>query len=79
MTFVVAGLITSCYWLIARTLQRLLPGDPLLVDRRSLLGWAAVVLGGTLLNSGRFVIALSLSGYVPGHEVDAGALEGCQE
>jgi two-component system sensor kinase FixL len=69
MTFVAAGLITSCYWLIARTLQRLLPGDSILADRRSLLLWSVVVLGGTLLNSGLFVVAMSISGYVPGHDV----------
>lgn len=75
MTFVAAGLITCCYWLIARTLQRLLPGDSILADRHSLLLWSAVVLGGTLLNSGLFVVAMSISGYVPAHQAAAAVFQ----
>lgn len=65
MTFIVAGLIVACYWIIARALLRLLPRDALLTDRRSLLVWAATVLGGSLLGSGMVVGTLSLAGYVP--------------
>lgn len=65
MTFIVAGLIVACYWIIARALLHLLPCGALLTDRRSLLVWAATVLGGSLLGSGMVVGTLSLAGYVP--------------
>lgn len=74
VTFLVSGLIASCYWLIARTLEHLLPRDALLSDRRSLLLWSIVVLVGTLTNSGLVVSVLSLAGYVPSIDISTAIL-----
>lgn len=50
--------LTIGYAAIAWLLQRSMPEKGMFCDRRSLLSWSLIVIGGTLLNSVAFVITL---------------------
>lgn len=74
-TVLLSALLTCGYWAIAETLRKLLVGGTLLSDRHGLLTWAAVVGVGTLANSTLFVLALSLTGFIPGSDIGAAVLQ----
>lgn len=65
ITLAIAVMLTFGYWGISACLRRYIPEAPMFTDQKSLFIWAGVVAGGTLVNSGIFVLSLSLAGYVP--------------
>lgn len=65
ITLAIAVMLTFGYWGISACLQRYIQEGQMFIDQRSLFIWAGVVTGGTLVNSGIFVLPLSLAGYVP--------------
>ena len=74
-TVPLAALLTFGYWAIAETLRKLLVGGTLLSDRHGLLTWAGVVGVGTLVNSTLFVVALSLTGFIPKPDIGEAVLQ----
>lgn len=65
ITLAIAVMLTFGYWGISACLQRYIQEGQMFIEQRSLFIWASVVTGGTLVNSGIFVLSLSVAGYVP--------------